>query len=197
MIVYHMSETLQLGGILQADYQDKMELVQPFVQALERGTDCFYAMVLSAKYVRAVMRKSGMREWSNHAKWSVEGAFEYIRKTEFPQCCSRINCNYFYDSLPYCKRLFDYDWGDEPKEVRDAIHLFEVELKDESPWRFDMHLFDEAYDVMEGGENILKVLDCARSYFAGESSMEPVWELMSDKPAKAVRDITGYLRVGS
>lgn len=194
MIVFHMSETLKLGDTLDGEYQDKTELISPFVKALEKSTDCFYAMLLNGKYVRAVMRKSGLREWSNYVKWSAEGAFEYIRKTEFPHCCSRVVCNYFYDSLPNCKRLFDYDWGEEPDEVRNAIRLYEVELEDKCPQRCDMRLFDEAYDAMEDEENLQKVLDLARRYFAGGCSDEPIWELMSIKPARATKDISDFLR---
>ena len=37
---------------------------------------------------------------------------------------------------------------------------------------------------------------CARRYFAGEQTAEPVWEIMSEKPARAVKDISDYLRKG-
>lgn len=42
MKVYHMSEPMQ------RDYKKNMELTLPFVQALERSEDCFYAMFYSA-----------------------------------------------------------------------------------------------------------------------------------------------------
>ncbi|MBQ3237143.1 MAG: hypothetical protein IJA92_06395 [Oscillospiraceae bacterium] len=32
--------------------------------------------------------------------------------------------------------------------------------------------------------------DCARRYFSGESTAEPVREIMSDKTATAVKDLT-------
>ncbi len=193
MIVYHMSETLSLGDELRPDYQAVTELVQPFVQALERSEDCFSAMILNAKYFGAVLQKFKLREWSNYIKWSVEGAFEYVRKTEFPQCCSRVGCNYFYDSLPNCKRLFEYDWGEESKETRDAIHLYEIELNDDPP-RFDMRLFDKAYDSMAEHEDISSVMDYARKYFSGMSTDDPIWELLSDKRAIAVKDLSEHLR---
>ena len=95
MILYHMSDTLKLGDELALDFKKTMSLAQPFVQALEQSEDCFYAMVLNGKYLRAVLGKFKLWEWSDYVKWSVEGAFEYIRKTEFPDCISRIRCNYF------------------------------------------------------------------------------------------------------
>ena len=193
MNVYHMSETLRLGGQLVPDHQHCANLAQPFTQALERSVDCFYSMVLTGKYLRAVLGRSGLRAWSNYVKWSVEGAFEYIRKTQFPHLPSRLQCNYFYDSLPCCKLLFDYDWGEASEEERAAVRLFEVDLQDENPLRLDMRLYDEAYEAMDGRQDVHAVLDCARRYFAGEQSADPVWELLSSRPAKAVKDITAYL----
>ena len=45
-------------------------------------------------------------------------------------------------------------------------------------------------------EDVKTVLACARRYFAGEQTAKPVWEIMSDKPARAVKDISDYLRKG-
>ena len=151
-------------------------------------------MVLNGKYLRAVLGKFKLWEWSNYVKWSVEGAFEFIRKTEFPECCSRLKCHYFYDDLDACRALFAYDWGEEPEQVQNQIHLFEVELDAQSVERRDMRLYDQAYDAMKEREDIVTVLDRARSYFSGEQTDEPVWEIMSDRPARAVRDISEELR---
>ena len=193
MIVYHMSDTLKPGDELKTDFKKTMDLALPFVQALEQSVDCFYAMVLNGKYLRAVLGKFNLWEWSDYIKWSVEGAFEYIRKTEFLDSCSRIKCNYFYDNLENCKILYDYDWGQASEEERAGIHLYEVELSDDHPQMLDMRIYDEAYNAMEEREDVAFVLDCARRYFRGERSANPVMEIMSDKAAKAVDDVTGYL----
>lgn len=194
MKVYHMSDTLKLGDTMKPDFKKTTSLALPFVQALEKSEDCFYAMVLNGKYLRAVLGKFKLREWSDYVKWSVEGAFEFIRKTEFPECCSRIQCNYFYDNLESCKILYEFDWGQASQEERDQIHLFEMELDAENIEKRDMRVYDEAYDAMEEREDVQTVLVCARRYFAGEQTSEPVWEILSEKPAKAVRDITHHLR---
>jgi len=188
-----MSDTLKLGDELKLDYKRTMDLALPFMQALEQSTDCYYAMVLNGKYLRAVLGKFRLWEWSDYVKWSVEGAFEYIRNTEFPSACSRIKCNYYYNILEYCKVLYDYDWGQASEEERAGIHLYEVELDDEHPQMLDMRIYDEAYTAMDEREDVSFVLECARRYFAGEQSENPVWEIMSDKPARAVKDITPYL----
>lgn len=193
MILYHMSETLKLDDEMKPDYQGNRRLVEPFVQGLEQSRDCFCGMVLNAKYLYAVLCKERLREWSDYAKWATEGAFEFIRKTEFPDSYGRMTSNYFYDSLLMSKRLFEEGWGCESEEVRHSVHLFEVDVADAVPQCRDMNLFTEAYDVMAETQNIEQVLSCARRYFAGEQTAEPVWEIISDKPAKAVKDISEYL----
>ena len=196
MKLYHMSQTLQLGNTLTPDYESNMALVQPFIQALEQSTDCFYGMVLNGKYLYAVLGKFRLWEWSNYAKWATEGAFEFIRKTEFPDSYGRMSSNFFYDNLPDCKKLYDYDWGCESEEEQEKVHLFEVDVDDEAPQRRDMNIYDEAYDAMSTSQNIQLVLDCARRYFRGEKTAAPAWEMLSVKTAKAVADISSYLRSG-
>ncbi len=196
MKLYHMSDTLKLGEAMTPDFKKTMRLTQPFTQALEKSADCFYAMVLNGKYLRAVLGKFKLWEWSDYVKWSVEGAFEFIRKTEFPNCVSRIQCNYFYDNLDACKILYEYDWGQASAEERSQIHLFEMALDADAVEKRDMRIFDEAYDAMDAQDDVQAVLACARRYFAGEQTPEPVWEILSDKPAVAVKDITDFLRSG-
>ncbi len=194
MKLYHISETLKPGDEMKLDYHRCMNLTQPFVQALEQSEDCFYAMVLNGKYLRAVLCKLKFWQWSDYVKWSVEGAFEYIRKTEFPQRCSRLKCNYFYKDLASCKILYEENWGQASEEEQAGIHLYEVEVDDEHPQILDMRVYDEAYRAMEERENVRFVLDCARRYFSGAHTAEPVWEILSDRHAKAVADVTAYLR---
>jgi len=193
MKLYHMSQTLRLGQTLTPDYQDLFSLAQPFMQALQRSEDCFFAMVLNGKYLHALLGKYRLWEWSDYAKWSVEGAFEFIRAAEFPAACSRLRCSYFYDDLALCRKLYEYDWGKETPEEQKKVHLFEVELEDPAPQRRDMNLYDEAYDAMAERQDVRTVLACARRYFAGAQSAEPVWEILSDKSASAAADVTELL----
>lgn len=148
MILYHMSQTLKLGDEIKPDYQKNMRLVQPFIQALEQNEDFFYGMVLNGKYLYAVLSKFKLWEWSDYAKWATEGAFEFIRKTEFPDSYGRMASNYFYDDLPNCKKLYEYDWGCESEEEQQKVHLFEVDVDDAAPQRRDMNIYNEAYNAM-------------------------------------------------
>ncbi len=194
MKLFHMSQTLQLGDTLIPDYQKNTALVQPFIQALEQSTDCFYGMVLNGKYMYALLGKFRLWEWSDYAKWATEAAFEFIRKTEFPDSYSRMSSNYFYDNLRNCKRLYDFDWGCESKEEQEKVHLFEVDVDDNAPQKRDMNIYDEAYEAMAASQDVKIVLDCARKYFSGAATAEPIWEILSDKTAEAVTDISSYLR---
>lgn len=194
MKAYHMSQTLKTGDCLIPDHQHCAGLALPFVQALEHSEDCFYGMVLNGKYLYAVLDKSGLREWANYVKWSVEGAFEFIRKSEFPDCCSRLCCNYFYDNLSDCRRLYEYDWGSASAEEQSQVRLFEIELDGTKSQRRDMSLFDEAYSAMEERQDVQTVLACARRYFAGEQTESPVWEILSDENARAVADLSSILK---
>lgn len=194
MKLYHISDTLRLGQTMSRDYKQNLELAVPFVQALERSEDCFYGMLLSAKYLKSVLGKFSLRDMqTNYTKWAVEGAFEFIRKTEFPESYSRLLSHYFYDRLSHIRRLYEEDWNMAEKEERFNFHVFVVEVDDDAPQKRDMLLFDQAFDALWEREDLPAVLDCARRYFAGKPSEAPVWELLSDKPAKAVQELTDWL----
>lgn len=194
MKAYHMSETLRSGDTLKVDYQKIMILVEPFIQALEHSADCFYGMVLNGKYLYAVLEKSGLREWSDYVKWSTEGAFEFIRRTEFPDAIGRLECNYYYEDLENVRRLYEYDWGEEPEEIQSRIHLFEVTLEEDTLQRYDMNIYDQAYEAMEKRQDVQVVLNCARKYYGGEHTEEPVWEILCNRNIQVTEDITRLLR---
>ena len=194
MILYHMSQTLILGEEMKNDFEKKSELTLPFVYALEKGIDSFCDMVANGQSQQTVPDKLICLERTEYVKWCVEGAFEFVRKTEFPNCRSRMNCKYFFENLENFKILYEAGWKQEPEEKRAKIHLYEIELDDECPQKCDMLIYDEAYDAMFEKQDVETVLSCARRYFSGQQSTAPVWEIMSDKPAKAVKDISSFLR---
>lgn len=193
MRLYHISQTLKLGETLQPGHQNFSDLTEPFIQGLERGPDCFIAMLLNGKYLFAVMNRSGLREWADYAKWATEGLFEYVRRRSFPEAVSRLNCVYYYDDLADSKRLYEEDWGEEEPEEQAKVRLYEIEVADEAPQRRDMSVYDEAYDAIERLD-LDAAIAAAERYFRGEASAEPVWEILSDMPARAVRDLTHLLR---
>ena len=194
MILYHMSQTLILGEEMKNDFEKKSELTLPFVHALEKSIDFFCNMLVNGQSQQTVPDELVRLDRAKYETYSIEGAFEFVRKTEFPNCLSRLKCKYFFDNLENYRILYEAGWKQEPEEERAKIHLYEIELDDECPQRCDMLLFDEAIDSMLEKQDVEAVLSCARRYFSGQQSTTPVWEIMSDKPAKAVKDITDILR---
>ena len=193
MRLYHISQTLKLGDALSPGHQKLSDLAEPFLQGLERGPDCFCAMLLNGKYMFAVMKRSGLREWADYAKWATEGLFEYVRRRSFPEAVSRLTCTYYYDNLADCRRLYEEDWGGEIPAEREKVRLFAVEVDDPAPQRRDMTLYDEAYDAVERLDPDAALTLAAR-YFRGEASERPVWEILTDQPGVAVEDLTPELR---
>ena len=194
MIVYHYSQTLKEGDTLEPGHCRFMSLCEPFIQALEHSGDCFYGMVLTAKYMFAVMDRSHLREWSDFAKWATEGLFEYVRKNEYPQCVSRLRCNYFCADLADCIRMYREDWGEEDEEEREKVRLFEVEVPESSLEKRSISVFDAAYDAMREKQDTDTAFACARRYFEGDGDGEPNWEYLSAENAVAVKDISHLLR---
>ena len=155
MRLYHISQTLKLGGALSPGHQKLSDLAEPFLQGLERGPDCFCAMLLNGQYMFAVMKRSGLREWADYAKWATEGLFEYVRRRSFPEAVSRLTCTYYYDNLADCRRLYEEDWGGEIPEEREKVrHTVLVEdgtlkvlVSDERAWYDHLTLFSSRPSV--------------------------------------------------
>lgn len=194
MKVYHMSDTLCLGTELSVNFKRSWELAEPFVQALERSDECFYGAYFAAKFMREALDRFGMADMQTDCvKWAAEAVFEHVRRREFPLRCCRLKGNYFFDELSSCRELFEIDWGKASEDERAKIKLFEIELSAETADRLDMRLFDEAYDDLWETNDITRTAAFARRYFSGGSTEHPIWELISDRRAVTVRDLTEYL----
>lgn len=189
MIVYHISETLREGDALENNHGRYDRFAEPFLQALEMGEQWLRIMLLQGKYLFEVVDRSPLREWADYAKWSVEAVFEYVRRREFPHCPSRLNGCFYYDSEEQCRRFYHQDWDGECPEIRANIHLLKIELGDPTPARFDMNIYDMAYKVMEQRQDPTAAMELARRYFSGEGTAEPAWEILSERPARAVQKL--------
>lgn len=60
-VLYHMSQTLRLGGEVKPDYKGYADLAEPFVKALNYSHETFYAMFLNSGYVGAVLAKYDLK----------------------------------------------------------------------------------------------------------------------------------------
>lgn len=193
MKLYHMSDTLQSGDVLASDYKRNAGLAEPFVRALQCSRDVFYAMILNAYYVGEVLARYDMRGMpTNETKWACEGLFEYIRRTEFPEKCSRLKSNYYFDTLESCKKLYLEGWKNASAEEKQKIRLFEVEV-DGRNCKYDMQLFDRAYDLLadlESPDGIAEIYEIARAYYRGDCTENSVMEILSEGKAVAMQEIS-------
>lgn len=140
MKAYHMSQTLQVGDKLKAGYKRNEIRCREVISTLEQSEQCLETTIAS-------MKLQG-DEWREYVKWCVEGIFEFVRETEFSFLPSRLNCSYYFDNIEYYKVLYEAGWAQKSEEERAQIRLFEVDLEEEKPTKYDMLLFDEAFDVM-------------------------------------------------
>ena len=193
MTLYHLSDSLQLGEKLDPDYLREERLCEPFFRAIEYSKDCFFAMLLNGRYLNRVLERYNMVSWTRSAKYATEALFEYIRLTEFPNHPSRILSNYFLDDLRFCQYFYKNTWEKAPEEIRECVHMYEIETDMTAIVRRDMRLYDIGYDAIYNNDDIDAAMDAARRYFAGEQTDDPVWEYLSDRDAFAVVDVTHML----
>lgn len=193
MTLYHTSDSLKLGDTLNGDHLHRTELIYPFLYALLRSEDCFYAMLMSVAYTTTVFYRNNIRDQVDHPKYATEAIFEYVRRTQFPDSSSRVVSNYFYDDLEQCRRFYDFTWSKASEELRSCVHMYEIEVDQTTLDKRDMRIYDIAYKNMCGEADLAVITECARRYFAGEATDDPVWEYLSEAPATAVRDVTHLL----
>lgn len=193
MIVYHYSQTLKEGDRLVPGYLNYMDLCEPFMQALSRGRDCFFSMLLNGKYLFAVLNRSNLRYWADYAKWATEALFEFVRENEYPQCVSRLRCNYYCADLNDCIKMYQEDWGEEDEKEKAKVHLFEIEVPEDSLEMRDISIFDAAYDAIHDKQDADAAFEYAHRYFAGEHGEEANWEYLSASDATAVKDVSHFL----
>lgn len=167
---------LKEGDRLGPGYLNFMDLCEPFMQALSRNRDCFFSMLLNGKYMFAVLNRLNLRCWADYAKWATEALFEFVRKNEYPQCVSRLRCNYFCANLNDSIRMYQEAWGEEDEEDRKKVHLFEIEVLEDCLEMRDISVFDAAYDAINDKQDIEAAFAYAQRYFAGEHGEKPNWE---------------------
>lgn len=125
-----------------------------------------------------------------YISWAAEEIFEFVWKKEFASLPSRLTGSYYFDNIANCRALYEIDWGKTFEETLLKIHLFEIELCNEHPAKFDMRLFDKAYDSLWDNEGVFEVMAFARRYFLGDMFKDPVMKILSEKPAKTVKNIS-------
>lgn len=188
MIAYHYTTTYTGDPALKNDYRGRLHVTEPYLLALDHGRDTFATMLLYGMY-RDRLLQSEKKGWLEYAKEPTEALFEYVRRREFPEgSVSRLGCVFYIDNLNRARQVARDDWGDDAPELK----FLEVRLDDGRTVCYDQAFYNRSYDLISNYRSpadLEAAMDCARRYFAGERSGEPVLELLSDGEHRVLRVI--------
>lgn len=180
MILYHYSVDSYNGAEhLINDYKNNYRFAEPYILALRKSREAFDAVFLSTMYMSREVNALGLRKYDNYRKDSVEGIFEYVRETEFPDATSRLRCVYYCESE---KEAMDYakdDCIESGLFSKNQVALLKVEVEDSRISRYDQTFYNLALQVIENND-VESVFEFARKYFSCQKSDEPLIEIVSD-----------------
>jgi len=179
MKLYHYSVSYKSGDSLKNDYNGHYALSEPFILALEKGMNTFTAVYLSALYTARELRSLKLRTYENCQKDAVEAIFEYVRRTEYPSAVSRLNCVFYCETREEAVKYALDDCIDCGDFTKDEVALLEVEADESRVARYDQTFYNEAYESAQN-HSFEKVFECARSYYSGTISDNPLIEILAD-----------------
>ena len=182
MTLFHVGKDLQVNTELIPDYKKTIKIILPLIKALEIGDEAFSAVMLQARYTREVLRKSRIREWSDSTKWGTEAIFEYVRANEFTNCYSRLESNFFYNTIEQCEILFKNEYIDTGDDDG-TVFLYKIELERNGICEYDMELFSKAYNELENYRPSKYIKEIARNYWSGQRTEKPIIEILSKEKA--------------
>lgn len=189
MKLFHYSaDSYQGDKQLKNDYKNNYRFAEPFILALRESRDTFNAVFFAAMYMSREVKALGLRKYENYLKDAVEGIFEYVRETEFPDDTSRLRCVYYCESE---KEALDYARDDCISGglfTKEQVVLLEVEVEEKRIRRYDQTFYNLALDAVERNE-IDSVFAYARKYFSCQRSETPLIEVVADGGNTVLRSI--------
>lgn len=190
MLLYHYSvDSYQSGKSLINDYKKQYRFAEPYLLALESGRGVFDSVFYSTMYLSRELCGLGLRKYENYCKDAVEGIFEYVRKTEFASdSVSRIWCVYYCEDADSARQYLYDDCLADGLFQRDQVCLLEVRVDEKRVYRYDQQYYHLASEAIEKND-IETVFQCARRYFSGERTENPLIEILCDSPNEIVRKI--------
>lgn len=191
MILYHYSvDSYQSGEKLIDDFKKQYRFAEPFLLSLQRGEECFWGTFFAAMSYSRELCALGLRKHENYIKDAVEGIFEYIRITEFPDTsASRVGCVYYCESKEAALQYLKDDCIDNGDFTVDQVKLLEVEVDEKTVYKYDQAFFNEASDVMEESRDLEHVMKLARSYYSLKRSDNPLIEVLAYGDNHIVKEI--------
>ncbi len=191
MILYHYSvDSYKHGDKLHNDFKKLHRFAEPFLLALEKGEICFWSTYFSAMSYSRELCALGLRKYENYTKDAAEGIFEYIRRREFGgHSVSRVGCVYYCESREEAIDYLKDDCLDSGDFSAEQVKLLEVEVADDSVYRYDQSFFNQAERIMEAERSLEKAFELARKYFSMERTDTPLIEILSAGENRILREI--------
>lgn len=190
MRLYHYSVDSYKGAKhLTNDYKNNYQFAEPYILALRESREMFNAVFFATMYMSREVKALGLRKYENYQKDAVEGIFEYVRETEFPNDTSRLRCVYYCESE---KEALDYAQDDCISNglfTKEQVVLLEVEVEESRIRRYDQSFYNLASDAIEQND-IDSVFAYARQYFSCQRSNNPLIEVVADGNNNVLRNIT-------
>jgi hypothetical protein len=192
MILYHYSvDSYQNGDMLFNDFKGQFRFAEPFLLALEKSEDCFWSTFFAVMSYSRELCALGLRKHENYLKDSVEAIFEYIRKNEFGgNSASRIECVYYCENREEAVAYLKADCIDNGDFTVQQVKLLEVEVADDSIYRYDQYFFNQAKEIMGTERNLKKIIALARNYYSMKRSEVPLIEVLSNGKNRILREIS-------
>lgn len=189
MKLYHYSVDSYRGAEhLTNDYKNNYQFAEPYILALRESREVFKAVFFAAMYMSREIKSLGLRKYENYLKDAVEGIFEYVKETEFPESTSRLRCVYYCESVQEALSYVRDDCISDGLFSKEQVIILEVEVEDSSIRRYDQTYFNLASEAVEKND-IDSVFAYARQYFSCRRSENPSIEIAADGNNMVLRKI--------
>ena len=187
--LYHYSvDSYQGAKHLTNDYKNNYQFAEPYILALRESREVFKAVFFATMYMSREVKALGLRKYENYQKDAVEGIFEYVRETEFPNDTSRLRCVYYCESEQEALDYAQDDCLSNGLFTKEQVVLLEVEVEESRIRRYDQSFYNLASEAIERND-IFSAFAYARQYFSCQRSNNPLIEVVADGNNKVLRSI--------
>ena len=189
MKLYHYSVDSYKGAMhLTNDYKNNYQFAEPYILALRESEEVFKAVFFATMYMSREVKALGLRKYENYEKDAVEGIFEFVRETDFPDDTSRLRCVYYCESEKEALAYAQDDCLASGLFTKDQVALLEVEVEESSIRRYDQSFFNLALEAIKK-QDIDSVFAYAKKYFSCQRSEKPLIEVVADGSNRVLRNI--------
>lgn len=189
MKLYHYSvDSYQGAKHLTNDYKNNYQFAEPYILALRESREVFKTVFFATMYMSREVKALGLRKYENYQKDAVEGIFEYVRETEFPNDTSRLRCVYYCESEQEALDYAQDDCLSNGLFTKEQVVLLEVEVEESRIRRYDQSFYNLASEAIERND-IDSAFAYARQYFSCQRSNNPLIEVVADGDNRVLRSI--------